>query len=115
MSSGPALGSGQCSRVAEATPSSTWQPRHCAASKIGYTVRENEMGAADCCARTLREISEPRATAIVTTKNHGATPLLIDPGGWMIRATSISHEDRKARSPIGGSCLNDFVVIPHAP
>src|SRR5438445_6767535 len=43
ISSGLAFGSGKCKRVADATPSSEWHPRHCAASKIGYTVLVNEI------------------------------------------------------------------------
>src|SRR5262249_48862066 len=65
MSSRLALGSGKCSRVADATPSSAWQPRHCAASKIGYTVRENEIGPVTaCCAEidATTTANEPATT-----------------------------------------------------
>src|SRR4030095_14344240 len=77
MSSGLALASGKCSRVADATPSSAWHPRHCAASKIGYTVRENESGGADCCAWTLREVSAPHAAATTAAATNNAQPVLL--------------------------------------
>src|SRR5437763_8836171 len=67
MSSGAAVASGKCSRVADATPSSVWQPRHCAASKIGYSVRENEIGPATaCCAAARGDVVTPRKTATRT-------------------------------------------------
>src|SRR5262245_1305432 len=73
ISSGLAFGSGKCNRVADATPSSAWHPRHWAASKIGYTVRVNETpGGLGACpsARTPDTAKKPMAASPRSANTH---------------------------------------------
>src|SRR5580765_1558174 len=82
ISSGLAFASGKCNRVPDATPSSAWQPRHCAASKIGYTVRVNEMAgvpAACPAARTPDTPRKPMAPSARSANPHCALLFMLFP------------------------------------
>src|SRR2546428_586495 len=83
-SSGLAVGSGKCRRVADATPSSLWQPRHWAASKIGYSVLENEIGpATDCCAEMSAATTAAASTHTIYI--------------WLLAPIFLSRAERHAR------------------
>src|SRR5437899_1043346 len=111
ISSGLAFASGKCNRVPDATPSSAWQPRHCAASKIGYTVRVNEMpGVPGACPATLT-LEMPRDPIDARTKSVTRdTAALTTVAKAMVVRRSLARRRKGCATRLASALL--FILFP---